>query len=43
MARWTPSIVPHDDDHNVYLVVDDFGRNGRPTEKPMSSKPIWKR
>jgi hypothetical protein len=30
MARWTPSIVPHDDDdQNVYLVVDDFGRNGR--------------
>jgi hypothetical protein len=27
---WTPSIVPHDDDdQNVYLVVDDFGRNGR--------------
>ena len=30
MARiWTPSIVPNDDDQNVYLVVDDFGRNGR--------------
>jgi hypothetical protein len=27
-GRWTPSIVPHDDP-NVYLVVDDFGRNGR--------------
>ena len=27
--RWTPSIVPNDDDQNVYLVVDDFGRNGR--------------
>jgi hypothetical protein len=26
---WTPSIVPKGDDHNVYLVVDDFGRNGR--------------
>jgi hypothetical protein len=26
---WTPSIVPHGDDQNVYLVVDDFGRNGR--------------
>jgi hypothetical protein len=25
----TPSIVPNDDDRNVYLVVDDFGRNGR--------------
>ena len=30
MARWTPSIVPNDeDDHDVYIVVDDFGRNGR--------------
>jgi hypothetical protein len=28
-SGWTPSIVPNDDDHNVYLVVDDFGRNGR--------------
>jgi hypothetical protein len=27
--RWTPSIVPNGDDQNVYLVVDDFGRNGR--------------
>ena len=26
---WTPSIVPNGDDQNVYLVVDDFGRNGR--------------
>ena len=26
---WTPSIVPEEDDQNVYLVVDDFGRNGR--------------
>ena len=28
-TRWTPSIVPKGDDQNVYLVVDDFGRNGR--------------
>jgi hypothetical protein len=28
-SSWTPSIVPNDDDQNVYLVVDDFGRNGR--------------
>jgi hypothetical protein len=27
--RWTPSIVPRGDDQNVYLVVDDFARNGR--------------
>jgi hypothetical protein len=27
--NWTPSIVPNTDDQNVYLVVDDFGRNGR--------------
>jgi hypothetical protein len=26
---WTPSIVPRGDDQNVYMVVDDFGRNGR--------------
>lgn len=26
---WSPSIVPKGDDHNVYLVLDDFGRNGR--------------
>ena len=24
-----PSIVPDEDDQNVYLVIDDFGRNGR--------------
>ena len=28
-SSWTPSIVPRGDDQNVYLVVDDFGRNGR--------------
>lgn len=28
-AGWTPSIVPNDEDQNVYLVLDDFGRNGR--------------
>jgi len=28
-SGWTPSIVPNGDDRNVYLVVDDFGRNGR--------------
>jgi hypothetical protein len=26
---WTPSIVPKGDDQNVYLVVNDLGRNGR--------------
>jgi hypothetical protein len=27
---WTPSVVPRDaDDHNVYLVLEDFGRRGR--------------
>src|ERR1700679_4030389 len=25
----TPSIVPKGNEQNVYLVVDDFGRNGR--------------
>jgi hypothetical protein len=28
-STWTPSIVPGGDDHDVYLVLDDFGRNGR--------------
>ena len=26
---WTPSIVPRDDDQDVYLVMDDLGRLGR--------------
>src|ERR1700677_2428663 len=26
---WSPSIVPKGNDESVYLVVDDFGRNGR--------------
>ena len=26
---WTPSIVTNASDQTVYLVVDDFGRNGR--------------
>ena len=25
---WTPSIVPNGHDETVYLVLDDFGRNG---------------
>jgi hypothetical protein len=28
-SGWTPSIVPVSDDQTVYIVVDDFGRNGR--------------
>jgi hypothetical protein len=28
-SGWTPSIVPNGDDQNVYIVLDDFGRNGR--------------
>lgn len=27
--RWTPSIVPSGTGETVYLVVDDFGSNGR--------------
>ena len=27
-SGWTPSIVPAGDDQNVYIVVDDFGRDG---------------
>ena len=27
---WTPSIVPGDEDRDVCLVVNDFGRRGRP-------------
>jgi hypothetical protein len=26
---WIPPIVPNGDDENVYLIVDDLGRNGR--------------
>jgi hypothetical protein len=29
MSNWTPSIVPRDDDQNVYLVIDDLGEHGR--------------
>jgi hypothetical protein len=28
-SNWTPSIVPRNDDQNVYLVVDDLGSRGR--------------
>jgi hypothetical protein len=28
-SGWTPSIVPADDDQDVYIVLDDFGRRGR--------------
>jgi hypothetical protein len=28
-SNWTPSIVPRDDNQNVYLVMDDLGRLGR--------------
>ena len=28
-SAWTPSIVPDDNDQNVCIVVDDFGRTGR--------------
>ncbi len=27
-SSWTPSIVPNGNDLTVYLVADDFGRNG---------------
>jgi hypothetical protein len=29
MSAWMPSIVPHDDDQTVYLVIDDLGEHGR--------------
>ena len=28
-SAWTPSIVPNNDDRNVYIVLDDFGGNHR--------------
>jgi hypothetical protein len=28
-SGWTPSIVPNGDDQTVYIVLEDFGRNGR--------------
>jgi hypothetical protein len=27
-SKWAPSIIPEGEDHNVYLVVDDFGYIG---------------
>ena len=27
-SNWTPSIVPNGNDESVYLVADDFGKNG---------------
>jgi hypothetical protein len=42
-AGWTPSIVKDEDDQNVYIVLDDLGRNGRaPTAKRSSSAPTSK-
>jgi hypothetical protein len=29
MSNWTPSIVPRDDDQNVYLVIDDLDTVGQ--------------
>jgi hypothetical protein len=34
----TPSIVPSGDDQNVYLVMDDFGRNGRLWREALAEK-----
>ena len=28
-SGWTPSVVPRDDDINVYMVLDDLGRSGQ--------------
>jgi hypothetical protein len=28
-SSWTPSIVPKEHDENVYLVTDDFKRDGQ--------------
>jgi hypothetical protein len=28
-SKWAPSIIPESEDHNVYLVVDDFSYIGR--------------
>ena len=41
-SSWSPSIIPKEDDQNVYLVLDDFGRNGRATPKPTLSGRISK-
>lgn len=30
-SKWTPSIVPRDDEQNVYLVLDDLGGRFGPT------------
>jgi hypothetical protein len=39
-SSWTPSIVPNGDDQDVYIVLDDFGRNGRAYRE--TDVPIWK-
>jgi hypothetical protein len=28
-GNWTSSIIPRGDNHNICLVLDDLGRNGR--------------
>jgi hypothetical protein len=28
-SNWTPSIGPNGNDQTVYLVADDFGKNGQ--------------
>ena len=41
-SGWTPSIVPRDDDQDVYLVLDDFGilgRSWRETDELDAPKP----
>ena len=39
---WTPSIVPYSADQTVYLVVDDFGRQGRAYRETDVEPPILK-
>jgi hypothetical protein len=43
-SKEAPSIIPGEDDQNVYLVVDDFGYIGRCwRERQTSIRLIWKR
>jgi hypothetical protein len=37
----TPSIVPNDNDQNVYIVLDDFGRTGRAYRETDAERPTW--
>ena len=38
---WTPSIVPNEHDHTVYIVADDLGPTGQ-VWREASRIPTWR-